>query len=152
MTPTHSLRYLTTSFFAVAYFKSVAAGVLKENGVVTGLIIHRSFDVPGARARCEFRNPVHVCRALSPESYPVLIANVSGRFCDAEKLSDDAIRRLELQPSFNRHSARKSQGWEYCLVKRSHLGKSGHSQVNVIEASSHWSLTHLQHRSPFLLV
>ena len=39
----------------VANFETIAAGVFKKHGVVTGFVVHRAFDVAGANLRREFR-------------------------------------------------------------------------------------------------
>src|SRR5262245_19411561 len=53
----------------VAHFKAISARIFKENGVVAGFIIHRTFDVSRARACGDFRDSVNVRRAFSPERY-----------------------------------------------------------------------------------
>jgi len=110
---------------AVTHFKAIASRVLKEDGVVTGCIVHWTFDVT--------RDPVHVRRTFRPESYAVFGGNVGGRFCDAEEFRGHITRGLELRPSFNGHSARKPQGREQRFVKGYYLGEPRHTQINVID-------------------
>jgi len=121
----------------VAHFKAVAARIFKEDGVVTSFKIHRAFEVSGARACRDFRNPVHVRRTVSPEGHSVLVGNMGRGFCDAEKLRDGIIGGLELQPSFNCDSAREPQGRQQCLVEGNNLREPRHSQINVIETSTY---------------
>ena len=72
---------------------------------------------------------VHVRRTFRPETYPVFAGNVGGRFCSTEEIPGHIARGLELQPSFNGHSARKRQGWEHRFAKGNYLGEPRHTQI-----------------------
>ena len=116
---------------------AISARIFKENGVVAGFVIHRTFDVARARACGDFRNPVDVRRAFSPEGYCVFLGNMARGFSDAEKFRDRAIRRLELQPSFDIRSASNPQSWKQRLVKDDNFREPRHSQINMIETPLH---------------
>ena len=94
---------------AVAHFKAIPAGILKEHGVIAGFVVHWSFDVAGAGTFGDLRHPVNLVRVRCPESNSVLVGDMAGRFGNTEELCDVAIGSLKLQPAFDASVARKPQ-------------------------------------------
>lgn len=126
-------------------FSSLADGILR-GGYRLGLQRMRRSNpirnpsVPPFSAhplRRNLRNPLNFRLSFSPKRNSVLVRNVTSRFRDAEKLGYFAVCGFELQPSFNIHLARKSQGRKQRFVESGDILKLRHSQVNMVETSPH---------------
>src|SRR2546426_5738881 len=128
---------------AMTYLQTVAAGIFEKDGVVTGFpglgnFISWSFDVPRSRTGGNLSKHINLADAVRPERDAAFVRTVLGRLSDAEKLREAvSVVRLKLQPPFDPDVASETKRGQERFVKRSCLGKTAHSQVNVIVASAH---------------
>jgi len=63
--------------FSVTNLKSIAAGILEEDGIVMRLFVGRSFDISRARLDCNRRQSIHFRLAVHPKRNPALIGDMS---------------------------------------------------------------------------
>src|SRR2546426_198399 len=128
---------------AVTDLKTISAGILEEDGVVTGFpwlgnFMNGSFDVPSSCTDGDLSQSINLAGAARPERDATFVRTVLGRLSDAEKLGGAvAGGGLELQPSLDSDVASEPKCGQECLVEPSCLGKAAHSEVNVIVASLH---------------
>ena len=121
----------------MTHFQPVSARIFKKDGIVTGRIVHWTFDITCSGARRDSSHSIHVRLGFGPESDSVFIGGMNPGFGDSKKLAGFFTLSFELQPSLHVLSSGEPQSWKQEFIKSGHVRKPGHAQIHVIEMSLH---------------
>ena len=113
----------------MANFQAITNRVVEENGVVTGFVMHRTFDFPRAGTFGNFGQAMDLLNAFSPEGDAVLVRKMSRRRGDAKEFSDVGIRGLVLQPAFDIHLSGEAKRGQKGVIKGLDVRQSRRSKV-----------------------
>jgi hypothetical protein len=128
--------------FPVTNLKMITAGILKEDGVVMRVFVGWSLHISRAGLNGDRSQPINLADTVSPKRDPALVGDMLRRLRHPNKLWHAiGSSRLILQPPLNLGIAREAERGQEHLIKRPRLGEAAHSEINVIEATSHqWNM------------
>lgn len=130
------------SWFPVADFETIAAGILKKNGVVAWLFVQRPLNALRSSGDCDGREAPHIGMAVRPKRDSAFIGHVSCRLGQAKECRRLLIScRFVLHPTGNLRVMDKTQRGQQDIIKWSRNADIANSQINMIELSSHGSLS-----------
>src|SRR5688572_8216598 len=123
----------------MADLEAIAKRVLEKHCIVSGLVIHRPFDVACAHLLNNTRQGIHLGITFSPERDPILVRGELDGLRDSEELGHTLVLPLELQPAFHGHTPTKTNCWEERLVETRRLAQSRHPEIDMVNSLSHAS-------------